>query len=183
MFFGKKSKLGVVPMTAESCYMFLVSAEGADNPFIDGHQLIPKLTNYMKEYPVPMVQHLIEQVTNPKEVNYRPMETLHMSTPWYKNRVVVIGDAAHATIPQLGSGAALAIEDAVVLCELLQIEDTLPQILESFMQRRYERCKMVVDASETLGKWELLEFAGTPFADANPGALMGKTCMALTQPI
>jgi hypothetical protein len=70
-----------------------------------------------------------------------------------------------------------------VLCELLQTEQAVPQILEAFMQRRYERCKMVVDASETLGRWELLEFRGTPVAEANAGALMGKTCMALIQPI
>jgi 2-polyprenyl-6-methoxyphenol hydroxylase-like FAD-dependent oxidoreductase len=183
MYFGKKSKIGIIPMTADACYMFIVSAEGDDYKNFTAEELLNKCREYMQEYPVAMVQELIAQVTDAKLVNYRPMETLHMQAPWYKNRVVVIGDAAHATIPQLGSGAALAIEDAVVLCELLQTEQAVPQILEAFMQRRYERCKMVVDASETLGRWELLEFRGTPVAEANAGALMGKTCMALIQPI
>jgi 2-polyprenyl-6-methoxyphenol hydroxylase-like FAD-dependent oxidoreductase len=183
MYFGKKSKIGIIPMTADACYMFIVSAEGDNYKNFTAEELLNKCRGYMQEYPVAMVQELIAQVTDAKLVNYRPMETLHMQAPWYKNRVVVIGDAAHATIPQLGSGAALAIEDAVVLTELLQTEQTVPQILEAFMQRRYERCKMVVDASETLGRWELLEFSGTPVAKANAGALMGKTCMALIQPI
>jgi 2-polyprenyl-6-methoxyphenol hydroxylase-like FAD-dependent oxidoreductase len=183
MYFGKKSKIGIIPMTADACYMFIVSAEGDNYKNFTEEELLSKCRGYMQEYPVPMVQQLIEQVTDAKLVNYRPMETLHMQPPWYKNRVVVIGDAAHATIPQLGSGAALAIEDAVVLSELLQAEQTLPQMMEAFMQRRYQRCKMVVDASETLGRWELMEFNGTPVAEANAGALMGKTCMALTQPI
>lgn len=184
IYFGKNSKIGIIPMTADTCYMFIVSAEGADNPFIHEHELIPKFKGYMREFPVAMIQELIEQVTNPKEVNYRPLETLHLPAPWYKNRVIVIGDAAHATIPQLGSGAALAIEDAVVLSELIQSNTDVPQIFETFMQRRYQRCRMVVDASETLGKWELMMFEGKPLPEgANVGALMGRTCSALTAPI
>lgn len=184
MFFGKKSKIGVIPMTEDKMYMFVVTAEGEDNPFMSEDQLIPKLQGYLSEYPVKMVQDIIGQITDPKLVNYRPLETLRLPTPWYKGRVVVIGDAAHATIPQLGSGAALAIEDAVVLVEELQKDEELTVIFENFMNRRLKRCQMVVDASETLGEWELMEYQGKPLPEgANVGALMGKTLMALTQPI
>jgi 2-polyprenyl-6-methoxyphenol hydroxylase-like FAD-dependent oxidoreductase len=95
-----------------------------------------------------------------------------------------LGDAAHATIPQLGSGAALAIEDAVVLAELLQTDESLESQLEKYMQRRFERCKLVVDVSNTLAEWERMEWNGMPLPEgANIGALMGKTLMALTAPI
>lgn len=184
MYFGKKSKLGVIPMTATMCYMFIVSAEGADNPAIPEDQLMDKFKDYMQEYPVAMIQELIPQVTNPKEIIYRPMETVHMTAPWYKNRVVVIGDAAHATIPQLGSGAALAIEDAVVLAELVKSNEEVNQILDSYMKRRFDRCEMVVSASETLGQWELLTFEGKSLPEgANMGALMGMTLAKLSAPI
>jgi 2-polyprenyl-6-methoxyphenol hydroxylase-like FAD-dependent oxidoreductase len=97
---------------------------------------------------------------------------------------VMIGDSAHATIPQLGSGAALAIEDAVVLAELLKTDDSVATILENYMKRRYERCKMVVDVSNTLAEWEQMEWNGIPLpAGANMGALMGKTLAALAAPI
>ncbi len=183
IFFNKKHKIGVIPMTAESCYIFLNSAEG-DNPMIPEDQLVEKLKGYMSAYPVPVVQELIPQVTDAKLVNYRALETLKMPAPWYKNRVVVLGDAAHTTIPQLGSGAALAIEDAVVLIEELQKEGDVEAIFERYMNRRYERCMMVVDVSETLGAWELLEYNDQPLPEgANMGMLMGKTGMALTAPI
>ena len=43
---------------------------------------------------------------------------------------------------------------------------------------------MVVENSEKLGEWELMLFEGKPLPEeANIGATMGKTCMALTQPI
>ena len=184
MYFGKNSKIGIIPMTAETCYMFIVSSEGVDNPFIPENELVAKFKSYMQEFPVPMIRQLIDQVTNSKEVNYRPLETLHMQPPWYKNRVIVIGDAAHATIPQLGSGAALAIEDAVVLSELIQSHSDVPEMLEAFMKRRFGRCQMVVDASETLGKWELMTIQGKPLPEgANAGALIGRTCGALIAPI
>ncbi|MGR3811796.1 FAD-dependent monooxygenase [Jiulongibacter sp. NS-SX5] len=183
MFFGKKSKVGLIPMSDDSIYMFLVSAEGED-PRIDQAQLVPKLKEYMSEYPVKMIQDLIEDVTDAGLVNYRTLDTLNLPAPWFKNRVVVLGDAAHATIPQLGSGAALAIEDAVVLTEELSKEQSMETALGNYMERRYERCKMVVEASETLGKWELMEFTGQPLPEeANPGKLMGITCGKLVAPI
>jgi 2-polyprenyl-6-methoxyphenol hydroxylase-like FAD-dependent oxidoreductase len=183
IFFNKKHKIGVIPMTADTCYIFVNSAEG-DNPAIPEDQLVEKLKGYMSAYPVPLVQELIPQVTDAKLVNYRTLETLKMPAPWYKNRVVVLGDAAHTTIPQLGSGAALAIEDAVVLIEELQKEGEVEEVFERYMKRRYERCMMVVDVSETLGSWELLEYNNQPLPEgANMGMLMGKTGMALTEPI
>jgi 2-polyprenyl-6-methoxyphenol hydroxylase-like FAD-dependent oxidoreductase len=184
MFFGKKSKIGLIPMTKDTMYMFVVSAEGADNPFIKEDQMIPKLKSILEEYPIQMVQDLIDQITEPKLVNYRPLETLHLPEPWYKGNILIIGDGAHATIPHLGSGAALAIEDAVVLAEEVAKQDGTQAIFERFMNRRLERCKMVVEASEKLGEWELLEYEGKPLPEeANAGAVMGKTLMALTQPI
>jgi 2-polyprenyl-6-methoxyphenol hydroxylase-like FAD-dependent oxidoreductase len=78
----------------------------------------------------------------------------------------------------------LAIEDAVVLVELLQKGDSMPETLENYMKRRYERCKLVVDVSNTLADWERMEWQGIPLPEgANMGALMGKTLMALTAPV
>jgi 2-polyprenyl-6-methoxyphenol hydroxylase-like FAD-dependent oxidoreductase len=184
MFFGRKTKVGLIPMTADTIYMFVVSAEGEDNPFIPEEELVPRLKAYVSEYPVKMVNHLVDQITDSKDVIYRPLETLVMPAPWYKNRVVILGDAAHATIPQMGSGAALAIEDAVVLAEELQKDQSVEDVLENYMKRRYDRCKMVCDASEKLAEWEQMEWKGIPLPEgANMGALMGKTLMALTAPI
>ena len=184
MFFGKKTKVGLIPMTAETMYMFVVSAEGDDNPFIPEDELLPRLKALLAEYSAKFVADVIEQITESKGVIYRPLETLMVTEPWFKNRVVMLGDSVHATIPQLGSGAALAIEDAVVLAEELQKEDSIESILNNYMTRRYDRCKMVIDASNTLAEWEQMEWKGIPLPEgANMGALMGKTLAALAAPI
>ncbi len=184
MFFGKKVKLGLIPMTADTIYMFVVSSEGTDNPFIPHDDLIPKLRSYVQSFPAPMVQGVLDQITDPTEVIYRPLETMMMPLPWYRDRVLIIGDAAHATIPQLGSGAALAVEDAVVIAEEVAEGGSIDDIIHRYMTRRYDRCKTVVDVSNTLAEWEQLEWSGLPLPEgANMGALMGKTLMELTKPI
>ena len=183
IYYGKRSKIGYIPMSSESMYMFMVTEEGADNPFIPHEQFIPMMQDYMTEYSDSISIDVVKEMTDRSLVNYRPLEALHLPDPWYDKSVIVIGDGAHATVPQLGSGAALAIEDAVVLVEEIQKTETKSEALAVFMKRRYDRCMMVVEASEKLAEWELLEFTGQPLPEgANPGALMGKTIGGLMAP-
>lgn len=184
MFFGKKTKVGLIPMTADSMYMFIVAAEGDDNPFIPQEDFVRRMRAHLQEYTAPMVTDVAAEITDASKVVYSPLKTLMVPAPWYKNSVVLIGDAVHATIPQLGSGAALAIEDAVVLGEEIAKEQPVEQALAAFMKRRYERCKMVMDVSSTLARWEQMEWRGEPLPEgANVGALMGKTLASLAAPI
>ena len=182
IYYGRRSKIGFIPMSDEDMYMFLVSAEGED-PTLEKEVLAPMMQDYLSEFPIKIAQDAKAQITDNDLVNYRPLEALRLPAPWYKNRVVIIGDAVHATVPQLGSGAALAIEDAVVLAEELQKAMEVSDAFEAFMKRRYERCLMVVDASETLAEWELLEFNGKALPEgAHPGKLIGQTIGGLMAP-
>jgi len=169
-------------MTKDTMYMFLVTAEGED-PKIPDDELVPRFKAWLSGYEVQMVKDCIEKITDPKMVIYRPLETLLLPAPWYKNRVLIIGDGAHATIPQLGQGAGLALEDSIVLAELIQNENSLETVLEKYMQRRYDRCKLVVDISKQIGELEQLEWKGQPKEGANIGAIMGRTLGAMMQPI
>jgi 2-polyprenyl-6-methoxyphenol hydroxylase-like FAD-dependent oxidoreductase len=182
IYYGKRSKIGFIPMSDDSMYMFLVSAEGKDL-WLDKHKYVPMLQDYLSEYPVKIAQDASRQITDPNLVNYRPLEAVRISGDWYKGNCIIIGDGAHATVPQLGSGAALALEDAVVLVEELQKATSVKEAFEKFMKRRYDRCMSVVHASETLAEWELMEFQGQKLPDgANPGMLIGKTSGELMAP-
>ncbi len=86
---------------------------------------------------------------------YKPLEVVFVSEPWYRGRVVLIGDAVHATTPHLGQGAGMAIEDAVVLGEELVAGGSVEQQLERFMARRYERCKFISESSVLAGDKEM----------------------------
>ncbi|MFK7946939.1 MAG: FAD-dependent monooxygenase [Saprospiraceae bacterium] len=183
MYYGKKSKIGFIPMNADSMYMFMVSHEGDENRYIDKAEFVPMMKGYLEEFSAKIAQDANAQLNDTDLVNYRPIEGLYLSDSWYKNRVIVIGDGAHATAPQLGSGAALAIEDAVVLVEELEKVDSVAAAFDAFMKRRYERCMMVVNGSETLAEWERLEFKGLPLPEgANHGQLIGRVIGGLMAP-
>jgi 2-polyprenyl-6-methoxyphenol hydroxylase-like FAD-dependent oxidoreductase len=126
-----------------------------------------------------LVGEVREQITDPEQINHRPIESVLLPSPWYRGRVLLIGDAAHATTPHLANGAAMAIEDAVVLSDLLASDAPVAQVLEEFMSRRYERCRMVVENSLQLVAWEKESVA----PDERFNQLMGKTTMALAEPI
>ena len=97
--------------------------------------------------------------------------------PWNRGRVVLIGDAAHTCPPTIAQGGAMALEDAVVLAELLTERDALDQDLwDAFHARRFERAKTVVDASNQLAQWQLEHVQG------DIPSLMRSIAMLTSQP-
>ncbi len=89
----------------------------------------------------------IEALRTASNVAYTPLDTVMVPYPWFRGRVMIMGDAAHATTPYLGSGAAMAIEDGVVFAKLLRTGDSLYDIQTRFMARRYPRVETVWDWS------------------------------------
>ena len=80
----------------------------------------------------------------------------HKSTPAYANGpICVMGDAAHASTPWQGSGAALAMEDAVVLAAVLAEVKKPADVAAAFQgysQARMERAQRVIDSSRKTGR-------------------------------
>lgn len=71
---------------------------------------------------------------------------------WIANRLVLIGDAAHATSPSMAQGAGMAIEDAVVLAQLLSKGGPVDAILSRFHGARIERVEWVQKKSRARDK-------------------------------
>jgi 2-polyprenyl-6-methoxyphenol hydroxylase-like FAD-dependent oxidoreductase len=66
---------------------------------------------------------------------------------WHTDRVVLLGDAAHAGPPHMGQGGCLAMEDATVLSEVLREADTVEEALEAYVTRRRPRTDWVQEQS------------------------------------
>ena len=62
---------------------------------------------------------------------------------WYAGRVVLVGDAAHASSPMMGQGGCMAMEDACVLAEELCSAATVEDALASYVRRRKPRVEWV----------------------------------------
>jgi salicylate hydroxylase len=66
---------------------------------------------------------------------------------WSTSRATILGDAAHATLPYLAQGAAMAIEDGAVLARCLKDVSETSEALNLFQRNRYDRTKKVVETS------------------------------------
>jgi 2-polyprenyl-6-methoxyphenol hydroxylase-like FAD-dependent oxidoreductase len=62
---------------------------------------------------------------------------------WAHERVVLIGDAAHATSPNMAQGAAMALEDALVLADCLRKIAAISDAIAAFEARRRPRTDRV----------------------------------------
>jgi len=157
-------------------YLF-VNEERPSNEFVDPTSFVAQLKDLLAPFPAPLVQWMREQLGEHSSIIFRPLEGMLMPRPWYRGRVLLIGDAVHATTPHLGSGACIGIEDGLVLAEELA-GAPLEQALESFMEPRWERCRMVVENSMRLG--EIEKHAGDKVEHAR---IMRESFAALAEPI
>lgn len=170
LYYGPGTKVGLVPLAPNLMYLFLVTAE-TGRERMDPTQLTTIMRQRMVGY-TGLVAELRDMITDPDEVVYRPMENTLVPPPWGKGRVILIGDAAHATTPHLSQGAAMAVEDGVLLAELVARDMPLAASLDEFVARRYPRSKFVVDSSLQIAEWEMEEWRGVQNPDANPGLLL-----------
>jgi 2-polyprenyl-6-methoxyphenol hydroxylase-like FAD-dependent oxidoreductase len=153
MFYGPRTKAGVNPHSRDEMFLFLVQPI-KDERRLSPPEMLAELRAQLDDFGGDVMSFVREHVTDPQLIDYRPMNAFLLPPPWHRGRVVVIGDAAHTTTPHLATGAGIAIEDAVVLAELLATDLPVPALLESFMGRRFERCRLVVETAVKLGEME-----------------------------
>jgi 2-polyprenyl-6-methoxyphenol hydroxylase-like FAD-dependent oxidoreductase len=157
MFQGKSgNKAGFVPLAPDLMYVFLTEKPrpGADTKIPDD-QLAVAFRERLMEFGGAVATIRDTYITDPSKIVYRPFEQILLPPPWYRGRVVLIGDAAHAMSAHVAQGAAMAIEDAVVLAEELATKPTLQESLSGYMERRYERCKSLVEIAQELARGEM----------------------------
>jgi len=169
-------KAGLIPLTRETAYIFRIGPE-LGNPRFPKNELADIMRARLKPFGG-AIGELARGINDPELVVYRPLESVLVPAPWYHDRVALIGDAAHAITPHLGQGAAQAVEDAVVLAEELQKDASLKESLDSFVQRRFERCRCILEASLQIGEWEM-----NPDLSADVAKLTAKVGQMVEQPV
>jgi 2-polyprenyl-6-methoxyphenol hydroxylase-like FAD-dependent oxidoreductase len=134
-------------------------------------------TDLLDSYSAGPLVELRGRLTADAKLICRPFEWILLREPWYTGRVLLIGDAAHATSAHMGMGGGMALEDSVVLGQCVSAAKTLPEAFDAFMARRFERVKMVVETSVGLSRLEQ--------ADAPPSenvALLTRAFSMISQP-
>lgn len=153
--------LGLMPTASDQMYMYCLFP--VDEDYRPPAAEVVGLARARIEPFGGFVAKLRDEIREPDQIHYTKFETVLAPDPWYRGRVLVIGDAAHCTTPHLAAGAAMCLEDAVALGEELAAAPTIDDALRAFCKRRFDRCKFVVETAAQLSYWQ--NHPGTPGAD------------------
>ncbi|QHE85688.1 FAD-dependent monooxygenase [Hydrogenophaga sp. BPS33] len=181
-FLGGPGKVGLTLVSAEQMYMFYLETVVERRPIVPDAQLPAMLHALLEGYggPLEPIRQALarEGEALAASIVVRPLDCLLLPPPWHVGRVILIGDAAHPTTPQLASGAGMAVEDGLVLAEELERAASVELALEGFMRRRHARCQLVVENSLEIGRREQ---ARAPVAEQT--RLVEESLRALAEPI
>jgi 2-polyprenyl-6-methoxyphenol hydroxylase-like FAD-dependent oxidoreductase len=146
---GTGDRFGIVPLTHERVYWFAcLNAKLAQDPAMKAMG-IEALQEQFRSYHAP-IKELIG-LTPPNALIWNDIIDLEPITSYTHGRVVLTGDAAHATTPNMGQGACQALEGtAVLIAQLAKLP--LHKALEAYNAQRVPRAISIVKRSWQLGK-------------------------------
>jgi 2-polyprenyl-6-methoxyphenol hydroxylase-like FAD-dependent oxidoreductase len=145
LFQAVGAKAGYIPLSTDLMYLLLVTPE-------PHHARYDKTTFHemLRARLAPfggIVGEIRDNLRAGDDIVYSPLSEVMLPGRWHEGRVLICGDAAHACTPHLTQGAAMALEDGVVLADELTDDRPLEAALASFTERRQPRVRLVQDAS------------------------------------
>ena len=141
-FVGEGKRASLMPVAGNRFYFFFdVPLElGLEN---DRTQYKKLLKQYFDGW-CPQVQTLIDAIDE-QRTNRVEIHDIEPFADFYKGRVVIVGDAAHSTTPDIGQGGCQAMEDAIYLARALQINTLgIQDALRRYQNKRNERTAEMV---------------------------------------
>ncbi len=145
---GNQVRFGISKIAKDKVYWFAVvlsSPNGKDDKVLVKEKLLKMFADFN-----PLVTKLIG-LTSVANILRNDIYDLEPLLKWHKNNICLIGDAGHATTPNMGQGGAQAIEDAHYLSNLI-VENSDENVFELFQQKRQKKVDLVVNQSWTTGK-------------------------------
>lgn len=142
-----KGRIGYAPMANNQLYWFACINTKEKDVFYQQFQK-QQLAYYFKDYPKQAVDMILR--TEPQEFLHHDIYDIEPIARFVFDRIVLLGDAAHATTPNMGQGAGQAIEDAVTLANMLRGME-VDEALRYYEQQRLGQTTKVTQISKQIG--------------------------------
>jgi len=153
-FLGHANPCGITACAPDRVYMWMLTPHMERDRFMDKEELFVTLTGLLHDFGG-NAGWIRDNMTSDDWINYRPLAAALQPRDWFSGRIVLVGDAVHATTPHLASGAGMAVESGIVLAEELARTDNVETALHAYQERRFDRCRDVIETSIALGKLQL----------------------------
>jgi 2-polyprenyl-6-methoxyphenol hydroxylase-like FAD-dependent oxidoreductase len=151
---GSKGRFGIVPLAGNKIYWFACVNTSPNNTAMKNYT-VPDLLNQFAGYHQP-IETILKETKN-ENLIWADINDLKPINRFAFNNILLIGDAAHATTPNLGQGACQAVEDAVILAAAIKNNSDLTLAFKKFEQQRLKRIHWIVNTSWRIGKIAQLE--------------------------
>jgi 2-polyprenyl-6-methoxyphenol hydroxylase-like FAD-dependent oxidoreductase len=162
-------RFAVLPLSEGRLYCYATCTAEPGTTFEDEPAELARLFGDWHE-PIPQLIADLE----PEQVLHQDVEELATPLPSFdRGRVAMIGDAAHAMTPDLGQGGGMAIEDAVVLAQLLGEDQPVVPALHEYTRQRLPRTTMVARRSRRAGRMYSAPYGAQVLAARLVGRLPG----------
>lgn len=145
---GDGCVFGLIPVGDGSTYGFAGVSESRFEDPLAGR--VDRLQRRFSMFSGPVPDYLAA-LKSDGQVHFAPIEWVQLED-WYKGRVVLVGDAAHAGPPHMAEGGCMAMEDAIVLSKVLRTSSSVEGALEAYVQRRRPRVEWVREQSRAAAK-------------------------------
>lgn len=177
---GDGMSLLAIPIGADQVYVYADMAVGAQEAQRSLNDLPHSSLLAGFSAPLsPLITHRPAEV----QIYFGLIEQVVMEN-WVNGRVVLIGDAAHASSPSMAEGAAMAMEDALVLAEALAASADISDALANYMRRRMPRVDWVQKQCAARDKMRRLPSWGRiPLLKLAGNTLYKRSYLPLTEPI
>lgn len=137
MLAANRSLLGI-PVSDSELYVYADLT--VDQANIEYYSATTQLETLFRDVAGPLLPALT--MSADANVHFSELVRLQMTTS-YRDRIVLVGDAAHASPPSMAQGAGMALEDAIVLAQELTVDEDIPGALARFEARRNPRIEWV----------------------------------------
>ncbi len=146
---GRQVRFGFAPISEQGVYWFAV-AKAPEGEQETPANLKAKLKAMFSSFH-PLVQEILDQTPLDKIIR-NDISDLKRLQAWSQNRVCLIGDAAHATTPNMGQGGGMGVEDAYYLSNILSKDPDFFQAFTRFEKERRKKVDYIVNTSWQFGK-------------------------------
>ncbi len=153
-YFGHQYPAGITACGTDKVYMWMLTPHIRRQKHFDETELFDTLKANLAPFGG-SAGWIRDNMIRDDWINYRPLAAVLQPGPWSAGRIVLVGDAVHATTPHLASGAGIAVESALVLVDELIAADSVSAGLQSYQDRRFERCRDVIETSIAVGALQL----------------------------
>ncbi|WLR55760.1 FAD-dependent oxidoreductase [Mesobacillus subterraneus] len=152
---GARGRFGIAPLKDNQVFWYALKKSFEENSEKSEWSPIDLLFNFF--YYHEPIQEILENTSSDKII-FDNLYEVKPLTPLQYDNILLLGDSAHASMPNIGKGASQAAEDAVYLAKWMSSEETIENAFSKYETHRQDRMKLVKDEMKIYGLAAKIDF-------------------------